>query len=323
VSPYRRLLLKLALLPAALTGLSPSSATAGSPIAPPERDRAAILAMAGEYRVTFEFTESAALRSGYEAKPVKRSGGTELVIVVNDSPTRIVLQHLLLDARSNTVIKHWRQDWTWQDAALLEFRGDRRWQRRELAATDVVGRWTQGVYEVDDGPRYAATGRWQHRGATSEWVSEETWRPLPRREHTTRDDYDVLVGINRHIVTPWGWVHAQDNTKLDLRRHPAEPLIAREIGTNTYRRITDVDFTAARDYWRRCAGYWATVREAWQQRLASARSVLIDLDVDGVPIMDRLIALADDATTPVPERERLAVNLIDEATRAVEQAAQR
>jgi hypothetical protein len=323
VNPYRRLLLQLALLPAVFTGLSPSLPAAGSPPAPPERDRAAILAMAGEYRVSFEFTESAALRSGYEAKPVKRSGGTELVIVVEDNPTRIVLQHLLLDTRSNTVIKHWRQDWTWQDAALLEFRGDRRWQRRELAGAEVAERWTQSVYEVDDSPRYAATGRWQHRGATSEWVSEETWRPLPRREHTTRDDYDVLVGINRHIVTPWGWVHAQDNTKLDLRRNPAEPLIAREIGTNTYRRITDVDFTAARDYWLRSAGYWAAVRAAWQQRLGRADVVAIDLDVDGVPIMNSLLDLADDASTPPAERERLAVNLIDSATQPIEQTAQR
>jgi hypothetical protein len=222
----------------------PSQAQAADdPDAPPQQDRAAILAMAGEYRVHFEFTETVALRGGYATKPAKTSGATELVVVVEDSPGRIVLQHLLLDTRSNGVIKHWRQDWTWQDTTLLEFRGDRRWQRRALAPAEVAGRWTQSVHEVDDSPRYAAVGRWEHRGDTSEWVSEQTWRPLPRREHTTRDDYDVLVGTNRHIVTPWGWVHAQDNTKLDLRRNAAEPLIAKEVGSNTYRRINDVDFS--------------------------------------------------------------------------------
>jgi hypothetical protein len=322
VSIHRRLFLSL-LLPAAVTCLLPLQATAADRAVPPERDRAAILAMAGEYRVSFEFTESVALRSGYQVKPVKRSGGTELVVVVEDSPTRIVLQHLLLDTTSNSVIKHWRQDWTWQDRELLEFRGDRRWQRSSLAPGDVAGRWTQSVHEVDDSPRYAATGSWQHRGDTSEWVSQETWRPLPRREHTTRDDYDVLIGINRHIVTPWGWVHAQDNTKLDTRRNPAEPLLAREIGANTYRRITDVDFTAARDYWSRSAGYWANVRDAWGRRLNRATNVVIDLDVDGVPIMNSLLQLADDTATPAAERERLAVSVIDSATRPIEQAAQR
>jgi hypothetical protein len=315
-------MLTLALLPAALTCLLPQRAAASTPT-PPERDRAAILAMAGEYKVSFEFTESVALRAGYETKPVKRSGGTELVVVVEDSPARIVLQHLLLDPRDNTVIKHWRQDWTWQDRELLEFRGDRRWQRRKLSPQSAKGRWTQSVYEVDDSPRYAATGRWQHRGDTSEWVSEETWRPLPRREHTTRDDYDVLVGINRHIITPWGWVHAQDNTKLDLRRNAAEPLIAREIGINTYRRISDVDFSAARAYWQRTSSYWAAVRNDWERRLRGSSSVVVELDVGGVPVMNSLLELADDASRPVEERTRQAIAVIDGATRPVRQAAWR
>lgn len=318
----RRLMLSLALLPAALTCLLPQRAAASTPT-PPERDRAAILAMAGEYKVSFEFTESVALRAGYETKPVKRSGGTELVVVVEDSPARIVLQHLLLDPRDNTVIKHWRQDWTWQDRELLEFRGDRRWQRRKLSPQSAKGRWTQSVYEVDDSPRYAATGRWQHRGDTSEWVSEETWRPLPRREHTTRDDYDVLVGINRHIITPWGWVHAQDNTKLDLRRNAAEPLIAREMGINTYRRISDVDFSAARAYWQRTSSYWAAVRNDWERRLRGSSSVVVELDVGGVPVMNSLLELADDASRPVEERTRQAIAVIDGATRPVRQAARR
>jgi hypothetical protein len=315
-------MLSLALLPAALTCLLPQRAAASTPT-PPERDRAAILAMAGEYKVSFEFTESVALRAGYETKPVKRSGGTELVVVVEDSPARIVLQHLLLDPRDNTVIKHWRQDWTWQDRELLEFRGDRRWQRRKLSPQSAKGRWTQSVYEVDDSPRYAATGRWQHRGDTSEWVSEETWRPLPRREHTTRDDYDVLVGINRHIITPWGWVHAQDNTKLDLRRNAAEPLIAREMGINTYRRISDVDFSAARAYWQRTSSYWAAVRNDWERRLRGSSSVVVELDVGGVPVMNSLLELADDASRPVEERTRQAIAVIDGATRPVRQAARR
>ena len=26
--------------------------------------------------------------------------------------------------------------------------------------------------------------------------------PLPRREFSVRDDYDLLVGVNRHTITP-------------------------------------------------------------------------------------------------------------------------
>ncbi|MCU0758825.1 MAG: hypothetical protein MUF07_06460 [Steroidobacteraceae bacterium] len=318
-----RLTRRLALLTLAALGALASTARPGEPSPAPERDRAAIRAMAGEYRVTFEFTEVAALRAGYETRPSKRSGGTELVLLVEDAPTRLVLQHLLLDTRRGEVVKHWRQDWSWQGAAIDEFQGGRTWRRRALPEAEVEGRWVQSVYEVDDSPRYASHGRWEHRGATSEWVSESTWRPLPRREHTTRDDYDVLVGINRHIVTPWGWVHAQDNTKLDLRRDTEEPLVAREVGTNTYRRIGDVDFGPARAYWQRTADYWAAVRAGWEARLGTAAEVTVDLDAGGRPVMHQLLALAEDPALDAEGRRRRAAALIEGAARPLPSTAAR
>jgi hypothetical protein len=69
---------------------------------------------------------------------------------------------------------------------------------------------------VDDSPRYAARGRWQHAAGVSTWISDETWRPLPRREFSVRKDYDVLVGTNRHTITPTGWVQEENNVKLAL-----------------------------------------------------------------------------------------------------------
>jgi hypothetical protein len=309
------LLLAAASLTPAAEGPPIGAATPPAATTPPLADRVAILAMAGEYRVTFRFDETVGLRTGYQPQPTKTSAGTELVVVVEDSPTRILLQHLLLDPRRNAVVKHWRQDWSWQERSLLEFRGDRRWVRRELGAAETAGRWVQSVYEVDDSPRYASLGRWEHRGQMSEWTSESTWRPLPRREHTTRNDYDVLVGVNRHIITPWGWVHAQDNAKLDLRRNPSEPWLVRETGVNTYRRISDVDFSAAREYWRRTSEYWDAVRRAWARRLGTSPTVLIELEVDGVPVMDSLLGLADDDAQPLAERMGRADAVIAKAAR--------
>ncbi len=78
--------------------------------ADPVRDRQAILAMQGDYTVDFAFDETVLLQPGYERQPAMRSGGDETVIVVEDTPTRIVLQHLLVDPKSGHVTKHWRQD---------------------------------------------------------------------------------------------------------------------------------------------------------------------------------------------------------------------
>ena len=104
------------------------------------------------------------------------------------------------------VMKHWRQDWRYEQREMHTFRGDQTWKRSKQPRSASRGRWVQSVYQVDDSPRYMAAGRWQHRANFSSWESDETWRPLPRREASVRDDYYVLIGTNTHTITPTGWV---------------------------------------------------------------------------------------------------------------------
>jgi uncharacterized protein DUF6607 len=256
-----------------------------------EKDRQAILAMAGTYTVEFNFVETVALAKGYAAKPPKRSGATELVLVIEDSPRRIELQHILVLGDPPTVVKHWRQRWDYEDADLLEFQGHASWAHRRLAASQVKGAWTQSVFEVDDAPRYEGVGRWVHAGDSSSWESNETWRPLPRREYTTRDDYQVLLGRNRHTVTPAGWVHEQDNVKLRL--DPSRALLVREAGLNRYTRV-EKDLSAGRAYWRETEAYWREVRAAWDRRLA-APAVEIASSRDGTLRYEHFLERAEEA----------------------------
>ena len=218
------------------------------------KDRQAILAMAGKYKVEFNFMETVALAKGYAAKPPKRSGATELVLVIEDTPRRIELQHILVMGDPATVVKHWRQRWDYEDADLVEFQGHATWAHRRLGPAEAKGTWTQSVFEVDDAPRYEGVGRWVHAGDSSSWESNETWRPLPRREYTTRDDYQVLLGRNRHTVTPAGWVHEQDNVKVRL--DPSRELLVREAGLNRYTRV-DKDLAAGEAYWKETRGLLA------------------------------------------------------------------
>ena len=78
------------------------AASAGASAAPadPVRDHDTIVRMQGEYTVDFAFDETVLLQPGYARAPAMRSGGNELVVVVEDTPTRIVLQHLLVDPAS-------------------------------------------------------------------------------------------------------------------------------------------------------------------------------------------------------------------------------
>ena len=79
-----------------------------------ERDRAAIKAMAGEFRTCFDFQETIPLRPGYQLAAPYFSWATERISVIEDTPTRIVLQHQLVMRTAGqadaVVIKHWRQD---------------------------------------------------------------------------------------------------------------------------------------------------------------------------------------------------------------------
>lgn len=276
--------------------------------APPDADRAAILAMAGEYAVTFDFTETVVLKPGYVRKPDKRTGANEVVIVVEDTPARIVLQHLLVVGDGH-VVKHWRQDWTWEAPTRFEFSADQAWTVRALSPAQTQGAWTQCVYEVSDAPRYCGTARWVHDGVASIWESDRGWRPLPRREYITRSDYNALGMVNRHTVTAEGWTHEQDNVKT-VRDASGKPVgaIVREFGFNDYRRARGVDFSPAYRYWRDTAGFWAAVRTRWE-RLWASGGVRLKTKVDGMSIIEPLFAQAGRQTSDaaVPEAEIDAV----------------
>ena len=237
--------------------------------APPEQDRRAILGMAGNFKVTFDFAETVAVAPDYDSpsKPYHEEA-VEVVTVAEDTPERITLQHLLVvtgKSGKSSVIKHWAQVWTWQDTRLLDYAGSDGidvWERRTLPEAEVAGQWSQLVTSVDDTPRYEGTGRWIHQFGESSWTSSPTRRPLPRREYTKRDDYDYLLVTNRHTLTPAGWVHSQDNRKV-IDRDGKKQIIAFETGLNQYTRTDDPAVAAANDWWTENATVWNSIRNFW------------------------------------------------------------
>ncbi|MEO1642471.1 MAG: DUF6607 family protein, partial [Pseudomonadota bacterium] len=163
-----------------------------------ERDRTSILAMAGNYRVTFDFTETVSLQSNYEIKDPKISSGYEMVRVLEDTGEFISLQHILLVGSKNDpfVVKHWRQDWQYEPERVLVFLGGNAWGWEDVSKQDSTGAWAQTVYQVDDSPRYGAVGQWTYEDGLAEWTPPREWRPLPRRDMTTRDDYHAINAVN-------------------------------------------------------------------------------------------------------------------------------
>jgi hypothetical protein len=250
-----------------------------------ERDRRAILAMAGPYRVSFDFLEVVRFDPALKPDAPYQSWGTEYVFVSEDRPDFIALQHILVmrvqmeaDKVSEPIIvRHWRQEWRYQPETMLVYDGANTWSRRTLAPEHRRGAWVQSVLQVDDSPRYAARGRWEHSDGVSTWISDETWRPLPRREFSVRKDYDVLVGTNRHTITPQGWVQEENNLKLALegRRY-----LAREYGFARYERIRDYDFGPGEKYYKSTEPFWSEVRAAWRELEQGAGRFSVRAPVD-------------------------------------------
>jgi hypothetical protein len=269
-----------------------------------ERDRNAIRAMAGTYRVTFDFLEIVPFAAQDKPNPPYQSWGTEKIYIDSDDGKTISLVHILEmriiqqdgSISEPMVTKHWRQDWQYQPENIVEYRGHDRWERRKLPASESSGAWSQTVYQVDESPRYASVGRWQHSDSFSTWLSGETWRPLPRREWSVRDDYHALIGTNRHTIEAAGWVQEENNLKAVLvdPRGPAASYKAREYGVARYERIRDADFAAADQYYARTRQFWDQVRDDWASVFAKQGVVNLRGPVDKLGLFRPLFARADD-----------------------------
>ncbi|MEM0909690.1 MAG: DUF6607 family protein [Pseudomonadota bacterium] len=257
-----------------------------------ERDRRAILAMAGPYRVSFDFLETVGYTEGYAPSVPYQSWGTEYVYVVEDKGDFISLQHIMVmyfegengESSPPMVMKHWRQDWEYEKPELFVYAGYASWKQNPVDESAMKGKWAQSVYQVDDSPRYESFGEWEHHANFSTWISGKTWRPLPRREGSVRDDYDVLEGINRHTIVPSGWVQEEENLKLVLNdaAQPDEaiPYLAKELGVARYERIVEHDFSPGDEYWEKSFVFWKDVRAVWQDLMNKHQRIEISKVAD-------------------------------------------
>jgi len=266
-----------------------------------EKDRLAILAMAGPYKVDFSFLETVGFSEGFERDKPYHSWGTEYVYVVADKPELISLQHVMVmyfktedgGVSEPMVMKHWRQDWTYQDNSLLVYQGNNSWKKQSVSANDAQGKWSQAVFQVDDSPRYESIGRWQHNPSFSSWISETTQRPLPRREYSIRKDYQILEGFNRHTINRFGWVQEEENWKKALHEDGSlKAYLSKEEGIGRYQRIVGTDFKPGDAYMAKAGLFWSDVRLVWQEIFKQSDQLALNKSVDGVPLFMPLFEYA-------------------------------
>ena len=265
-------------------------------------DRKVIDKFCGCFDVEFKYAETFAPSQDYkfherdETPPV-----AELSLPIVQTDKKVVIQHLLL-VNDSIVVKHWREDWTYENPVIWKYAGDRTWVKEILKAEEVKGKWTQTIWEVSDEPRYQGFSQFVSMDNKIIWQST-TDAPLPRREYTVRNDYNILKRTNRMNITDSGYLHEQDNSKI-LRKDGKDLVLVEEKGLNSYKRIDDKACSPALKYWEKNKGYWEKVRYAWEEQINKSNVIRLQQKVEGKFLHDYLMTLAKDyATKKVSEAD--------------------
>ena len=257
------------------------------------KDRDAIKEMCGCFEVTFNFAETFQYSkdSLYKPSKVKIASALEWGQLVTDEKNKITIQHLLQMGPSENayIVKHWRQDWMYENEDFYMFNGDNEWLYQTAPKKEVKKQWTQKVYQVDDSPRYEGSASWVHVDGKSYWENT-TDAPLPRREYTKRNDYNVTSRGNRHEITATGWVHDQDNAKIIRTKGAVDVILAKEKGYNTYVKVADSRCQGAADWWKKNQGKWAVVRGEWDQVYAQNKDLHLEARIGNKPLYKYLFS---------------------------------
>lgn len=243
-----------------------------------ELERELIKSMAGNYKVSFKFAETFSPIKDYEYGERHFSQAKEIAFIIEDSTDKISIQHLLIVG--NHIIKHWRQDWEYENQEIFTLVKNHHWKKVRLSKEQVEGTWTQKVYQVDDCPRYQGYGTWVHVDGRHFWESTAD-AALPRREISTagRTDYNIL---RRHshieLFQDGSWLLEQDNEKIMRSEdNREETLICLEKGLERFT-PKSYDTTKTMHWWNERKAFWIDVRRIWSHIMDTQEEIKITED---------------------------------------------
>ena len=267
-----------------------------------QQDKKIIDKLCGCFEVDFRYAETFSPNPDYKYHDRDETGGTaELALPIEVSDKKIVIQHLLIVGQ-NTVVKHWREEWTYENPVIWKYKGDRTWVKEAVPARDVKGKWTQTVWEVADEPRYQGYSQFVDLDGKTIWQNT-TDAPLPRREYSVRNDYNILKRTNRLNITDSGYLHEQDNQKI-IRNNGTDKLLVEEKGHNIYKRIDEKECAPAKEYWLKNSDYWGRVRKIWADYINTQNSISLKNKIGDKFLHEYLINLGKEyAAKKVSEAE--------------------
>ncbi len=233
-----------------------------------KEEKEAILKMAGTFKVGFNYIETFAPDSNYRYYKKYKENALEMVIVTEDTENKVSLTHFLV-INDSFIIKHWRQDWIYENTQFLTYKGNNIWEKYTLDKKDVKGTWTQKVFQIDESPRYEAYGKFEKQNNEYVWTGT-CLSPLPRRELLKRNDYNILKRRSRIVIGKENWYLEQDNEKLKN-----DTLLCQEKGMETFtKHIFDTKFVL--NYWNENAKAWKLITEEWNILIEKNKAIKLE-----------------------------------------------
>lgn len=252
-----------------------------------KKDIKSIKEMCGCFEIRFNFAETFVKTGDENYKPSKNysSGGLEWAQLITDNKNEISIQHILISGSKERpyIIKHWRQDWLYQNTDFYMYNYNNNWNYVKKDKKEVKGQWTQKVFQVDDSPRYEGSGSWVHVDGKSYWENT-TSAPLPRREYSKRSDYNVMERGNRQEISLTGWVHDQNNKKINRKNGNKDIVLAHEKGHNNYVKVEDSKCESAVKWWVENENKWKNVRNKWEEVYGRNKDLNLKKSVNKTPL---------------------------------------
>ena len=248
--------------------------------------------LCGCFEVGFKYAETFSPDKNYKFHDREViSDVTELAIPIINTTTKVVIQHLLV-INDTTIVKHWREDWTYENPEIWIFKGNGIWEKKKISSSEVKGKWTQTVWEVSDAPRYQGVSIWQNVNGHIIWENT-TDAPLPRREYSRRSDYNILERTNRLVLLQNGYNHVQDNIKI-ARTSSGDSIRAEEKGLNSYRYLPLTKCDPANKYWNDYSAFWLRVEAFWEKYTKEHSTIqLVESLGKGKSLNNRLFKLSE------------------------------
>lgn len=130
-------------------------------------------------------------------------------------------------------------------------------------------------------------------GLPATWVHIDGRHFGKYSRRTTAPSANIL---NKMITTYWnaaGWIHHQNNLKIKRNDDEDDQLLTAEKGINTYEKVDNSRYDAAKLKWEQSNKFWQDVRIIWDEIFKQNKNISLNRKVNDKLLYEVLFDMSD------------------------------